>query len=142
MLLFDKSKFLGQVAFELLGVAVDPAQIFFSLAVVEEGKIQAILVWTDYRPLHDVWWTIISFDKRWCTRRNLRVFFRMAFDDLKLKCVRAMTKVHNQQANSLLTRLGFENEGCLKAFYKTNTKNGPVYDDGVVYVKVARPPVR
>ncbi len=133
MLLLDKSKFLGQVAFELLGVEVDPAQIFFSLAVVDAGKIQAILVWTDYRPLHDVWWTIISFDKRWCTRRNLRTFFGLAFDGLKLKCIRAMTKVCNQPANSLLTRLGFEKEGCLKAFYKTNTKNGPVYDDGVVY---------
>lgn len=58
--------------------------------------------------------TIVSFDKRWATRNNLRALFAYPFITLKVRRFEARTAKHNQIGNSTLRKLGFSFEGCLR----------------------------
>jgi RimJ/RimL family protein N-acetyltransferase len=58
--------------------------------------------------------TIVSLDKRWATRNNIRALFAYPFITLKVRRFEAETAKHNQLSNSILLRLGFSLEGCAR----------------------------
>ena len=139
MLILVSSPLLAYVAHKMLGLEMDLASFFFSIGVVKDKKLLAILVWTDHKKGHDAFWTLVSFDKRWCTKKVLKFFFFLAFDYFKLKRVSALTRVSNKKANSLLERLSFQKEGRLKSFFKFNKGKLPSFEDAYVWALLKKP---
>lgn len=139
MLILDTSPVLCYVAHQKLGLEMDLGSFFFSIGVVRDKKLLAILVWTDHKKEHDASWTLVSFDKRWCTKKVLKFFFFLAFDYFKLKRVSALTRVSNTKANSLLARLSFQKEGCLKSFFKFKEGKKTRFEDAFAWALLKKP---
>ncbi len=139
MLILDRSPCLAYVAHHLLGLEMDLGSFFFSIGIVRDKKLLGILVWTDHKKGHDAFWTIVSFDKRWCTKKVLKFFFFLAFDYFKLKRVSALTRVTNKKANSLLKRLSFQKEGRLKSFFKFKKKGKICFEDAYIWGLLKKP---
>lgn len=122
-LYLDLSPYLLKKACERLQEAPIDMAPLLSFAFVFENKIIGILSWTDYRKNHDMWWTIYSTSPYWCTKKVLDYLFETAATYFKVVRINALTKTTNQKACSLLKRLGFEKEGCLKKFYPKDKKD-------------------
>ena len=76
------------------------------------------LVFHDLRRHTDVWLTIYSIDKHWCTRRVLRLIFAMAFLQMDCKRVTILVRKGNRQSLDLVHRLGFKDEGVLRRYWE------------------------
>lgn len=113
----DKSPLLARYIYQRLNLELDDNQVLFSLGFIYQKKLIGGLVWTDFRKNHDVWWTIDTWDKNWCTKKVLNTLFYLAKEVFHLKHINAMTKTKNQKAIHFLTRLGFEKTGHLNEFY-------------------------
>ena len=116
-LFIDQTPLLALYAYQKLGLPLEVWQVLFSVGFVYKGKLIGILVWTDYRYNHDVWWTIYTWDKHWCTKKVISTMFKIAREALGCIRVNVLTKTRNQKVNTFLTRLGFVKEGCLKKFF-------------------------
>jgi len=82
-----------------------------AIGVMENGKLLAGVVYSDYRPNLSIEMNIASVDKRWCSRHNLKIFFQYTFTQLNLGRAQATCSVMNEGAISMLLRLGFKQEG-------------------------------
>ena len=65
------------------------------------------LIYHDCRMGHDVWWTIYTNDKHWCTRKILRFIFSVAFDYLGCRRISILTNVDIAVKEKTLTRSVF-----------------------------------
>ena len=80
------------------------------------GKMIGGLIFHDYRKNTDVWWTIFSTDKRWCTKRVLKYIFGVAFKDLHCQRISLMVADDNLPCLNFVRKLGFREEGRLRAY--------------------------
>ncbi len=87
-----------------------------TLGIILHTQLIAGVIIHDIRPLRDAWLTIYSVNQRWCNRRVLRIIFDVVFDFLKCQRVSALVDVENLKSQSLVLRLGFVKEGCLRNF--------------------------
>lgn len=78
------------------------------------------LVYHNIREKHDLWWTIYTIDKRWCTRRILKQIFGIAFDVYKVRRISLLVNTDNQSCINLVSKLGFKKEGCLRNYRENN----------------------
>lgn len=62
--------------------------------------------------------SIVSVDKRWATRYNLRALFEYPFHQLKLKRVQALCSANDEGMQMFLKRLGFTHEGTHREAYR------------------------
>lgn len=122
-LYLDQTPLLAEKAYQELDLDFDASTHLVSFAFVFEGKIIGILSWTDYRQNHDMWWTILTTDKHWCTKKVLDYLFQTAKNRFFVERINALTKTDNLKAVCLLKRLGFEQEGRLKRFYPKEKKD-------------------
>ena len=97
-----------------------------SLGILLENKLIAGIIINDIRPYVDAWLTIYAQNKRWCTRRVLRTVFDVVFNLLKCRRASVMVDADNTQSRKLVLRLGFVQEGVLRA-YQNNGHDGLVY---------------
>lgn len=74
------------------------------------------LIFNQYRPHHDVWWTIFACDKHWCTRAVLRQMFSEAFNELDCRRINLLVSKKNKHSLNFVRRLGFKKEGILRQF--------------------------
>jgi len=74
------------------------------------------LIFHDYRPEHDIWWTVYTIDKRWCNRRMLREMFSLAFCGLKCRRINLLVSKSNFSGLNFVTKLGFKKEGLLRRY--------------------------
>lgn len=72
------------------------------------------LVFHDLRKYTDVWWTIYTTDKHWCSRKVLRMMFAMAFCKMKCRRISILVSRSNYQSLDMVHRLGFKDEGLLR----------------------------
>lgn len=126
-LYLDTTPFLAKRAFFVLQTEFEEMTHLLSFAFVVDGKIVALLSWTDYRPNHDMWWTIVSTNPSWCTKKVLTYLFQTAKNYFKTERINALTKTNNLKAVSLLSRLGFEKEGRLKRFYQHDKQDAYIW---------------
>ncbi len=106
-----------------LGFEVEDLGDNYTLGFEENGRLLGGLVFHNYRPGTDVWWTIYTISPRWCSRRVLRFIFDMAFRRLGCRRISLMADASNRRCLSLVKRMGFEEEGCLRAF-RDNGEDG------------------
>ncbi len=100
------------------GLGFDTAWIGdnYTIGFVENGCLLGGLIFHNYRPEADVWWTIYAESPRWCSRRVLRFIFNMAFKVLKCRRISLLVDKSNRRCLSMVKRMGFQEEGCLRAF--------------------------
>lgn len=99
-----------------LQISLDELLEVASLGFVCGGKLIGGVVYGGYRKNRDVWLTIYSNDKKWCSRRILKIIFGFAFDELACRRVNVLVEVDNSASFSLVKRLGFVLEGRLREF--------------------------
>ncbi|MBP5215817.1 MAG: GNAT family N-acetyltransferase [Alphaproteobacteria bacterium] len=80
------------------------------------------LIFHDYTPHRDVWWTIYSCDKHWCNRITLRRMFAVAFEYLDCRRINLLVSESNSHCLDFVQRLGFKKEGLLR-HYRENGEN-------------------
>lgn len=88
----------------------------YTCGFVRDGKLIGGLIYHDYRLDTDVWWTIFSTDKRWCTRHVLHYIFDVAFNKFRCKRISLMVNAGNAPCLNFVTKLGFKEEGRLRAY--------------------------
>lgn len=81
------------------------------------GKILiAGIILNDHRPNVDVWMTIYSVDKRWCTKAVLKYVFGVVFTLMNCRRANVFISKDNHKSLSLCQRLGFKIEGLLRQY--------------------------
>lgn len=93
----------------------------YTLGFVVGNKLIGGLIYHNIRPQRDLWWTIYTTDKRWCTRRILRKIFGFAFNYWQVKRVSLLVNADNQDCLKLIEKLGFKREGLLRRFREDDT---------------------
>ncbi len=112
----DKDNLLAQWVCAGLGENFDWVGENYTVGFVRSGKLCGALIFHNYRPQCDVWWTIYTQDKRWCTLKVLRYIFYTAFDVLQCRRISLLVSRSNQKCLDLVKRLGFRKEGHLRKF--------------------------
>lgn len=88
----------------------------FTIGFVRNNRLIGGLIYHDYRPGCDVWWTLYTTDKRWCTRKALKFMFGLAFDYFRCRRVSMITDADNYPCLNLAQKLGFKAEGVLRKY--------------------------
>lgn len=94
----------------------------FTIGFVRNGRLIGGLIYHDYRPGCDVWWTIYTADKKWCSKKVLKFMFALAFEHFGCRRVSMITDVDNYPCLKLAQKLGFKAEGLLRQ-YRENGKD-------------------
>ena len=100
-----------------LKIGTDWLDAHLTIGFVRGGELIGGLIYHDCRPERDVWWTLYTTDKHWCTKRILRFMFALAFDFYKRRRISMLTGINNAQCLKLAYRLGFKAEGILKGYH-------------------------
>ena len=112
----DKGDFITSWVCRGLGFDSDWVGEHFTIGFMVDGELIGGLIYHNIRPGRDVWWTLYTIDKRWCTRSVLRFMFGLAFDYYGCRRISMQTDIHNDKCQKLALKLGFEYEGVLKEF--------------------------
>lgn len=81
-----------------------------------KGKMIGGLIFHNYRPRHEIWWTVYSVDKRWCNRRMLKIMFGIAFKAMGCRRISLLVDKSNAASLNFVKKLGFQQEGILRSF--------------------------
>ncbi len=93
-----------------------------ALGFLINGKMAGGILYTALKPGNEVWLSIYSDDKRWCTRRVLKIIFGIVFDLWGCRRVNALIDVDNQASLRLATGVGFRKEGKMRQ-YRANGRD-------------------
>jgi len=100
----------------MLGENTNWIQNYQTFGIIRNSKIIAGLIFHNLNYGQDVWWTIYSNDKHWCTRKIIKRFMYEAFEVLQCRRINLLVNTDNQQCLKFVTRLGFKIEGCLRQY--------------------------
>lgn len=86
------------------------------------GKILiAGIIMNDLRNNLDVWLTIYSTNKRWCTKSVIKYVFGIVFNLMNCRRCNIFISKDNHKSLSLCERLGFKKEGLLRQYRENGT---------------------
>lgn len=93
-------------------LGADPEFFKFAKAIgIMRGKeVLAAVVYHNYTN-HCIEMSIVSVDKRWCNRHNLKALFAYPFTQLGLRRVQALCSSTDEWVQMFIKRLGFSHEG-------------------------------
>ena len=94
---------------------------FYTIGFVVGNKIIGGLIYHNIRYHHDLWLTIYTTDKRWCTRRVLKIIFELAFNFWQAKRISILVSINNPKCIILIQKLGFKREGLLRGYQDDGT---------------------
>lgn len=77
-------------------------------------KLVGALVFHTVRRRTEVWWTMYSTDKHWCSRKVLRLMFTIAFGRMDCRRIGILVSKSNVRCLDMVRRLGFKDEGILR----------------------------
>jgi hypothetical protein len=108
-----------------IGISFDMTSPTVALGVIHDSKLICAVLYHNYIG-NNIEMSIISTNKRWCTRKNLKTFFAYPF--LQLNCLRVTARVAkmNKASRRLVESCGFKYEGNVRK----GQANG---DDCIVY---------
>lgn len=99
-----------------LNIKTDWLGKHFTIGFFYKSKLIGGLIYHDIRPYQDVWWTLYTNDKHWCTRRILHFMFSVAFDYFDCRRISIRTTGKNKKCIKLANQLGFKTEGILRRY--------------------------
>jgi len=74
------------------------------------------IILNDHRPNVDVWLTIYSTNKRWCTRAVVKYVFNVVFTLMNCRRANVFISKDNHKSLNLAQGLGFKIEGLLRQY--------------------------
>ncbi len=84
-----------------------------TIGIYFSNKLIAGIVFSIYSK-YNVYLTIYSEDKRWCSRRVINFVYEYCFNVLGRKKITCIADKSNKKIRKLLTRLGFRLEGVVR----------------------------
>ena len=112
----DRSGKIAAWVCRSLQMSVDEIVPVLTLGFYDGGRLIGGLVYHNYRPGCDIWWTIYTADRRWCNRRILRLIFALAFAALGCRRINLLVSRGNIRCLNFVEKLGFKREGLLRAY--------------------------
>ncbi len=97
----------------------------FTVGFICNGRLIGGLIYHNIRPGRDVWWTLYTTDKKWCSRRIMNFIFGLAFDYFGCRRVSMSADADNAACLKLALQLGFRAEGILRN-YRDNGKDAVI----------------
>lgn len=79
------------------------------------------IILNDLRNNLDVWLTIYSTNKRWCTKSVVKYVFKIVFELMNCRRCNVFISKDNHASLSLCERLGFKKEGLLRQYRENGT---------------------
>lgn len=96
-----------------------PEGLYRAIGIVHDGRDIGACIWHNYH--EDNWGkpllievTLVTVDKRWATRQNIRELFQYPYLQLGVKRVQATCHRKSKRVRSTLSRLGFQFEGIVR----------------------------
>lgn len=119
MLIYGQDKAVMLWAYHQLEMKPLTDGLYRAIGIVHEGKNIGACVWHNYH--EDNWGkpllievTLVTVDKRWATRQNIRELFLYPFTQLQVGRVQANCHRKAKRVRSTLQRLGFTFEGVCR----------------------------
>lgn len=112
----DKGEIITRFVCKGLGFDTDWLGEHLTIGFMRGGRLIGGLIYHDCRPGRDVWWTLYTTDKHWCTKKALRFIFALAFDFYHCRRISMLTGVNNAKCLKLAYKLGFRAEGILREY--------------------------
>lgn len=112
----DKNNALAQWVCQGLGENFDWVGDNYTIGFVLDKQLLGALIFHNLRPKREVWWTIYTVDKRWCSLRVLKYIFNLAFNVLQCRRISLLVSRSNQNCLRLVKKLGFKIEGRLRQY--------------------------
>ena len=81
----DENNVLAKWVCQGLGENFDWVGDNYTIGFVQNNRLLGALIFHNLRPKCEVWWTIYTVDKHWCTLSVLKYIFMVAFDVLKCR---------------------------------------------------------
>ena len=88
----------------------------YTLGFFVGNKLIGGLIYHEIRPNRDLWWTIYTTDKRWCTKAVLKYIFEAAFNYWNVERISLLVNTDNYSCIKLVEGLGFKREGLIRRF--------------------------
>ena len=116
MIVYDSPEITEWAAQRLFNIGMEYWGPCRSIGQFLEGKIISAVIYNNFerRPDNTVYcceMSVASIDKRWANKPYLKAIFAYPFIQLGLERVQIRTSIHNEGANSLVSRLGYIKEG-------------------------------
>ena len=118
----DTNDIITQWVCQHLGFDTAWLKAYMTFGILQKDKIVAGLIFHDIHPQQDVTWTIFSNNKTWCKRHIIKEFMRIAFAVFQCRRINILVDTDNQNCLKFVKRLGFKEEGVLRA-YRENGKD-------------------
>lgn len=117
----DRDGYVTKWVCDGLGEDINWVGDHVTMAVHRDGKLIAGIIFNDIRPNSDVWLTIYSTDKRWCSRRVLRCVFDLVFGEMNCRRASLFVSKDNEPSKKMVESLGFVREGLLRQYRDNGT---------------------
>lgn len=104
-----------------LGDKIEDYGANLTIGVYLGNILIAGIIMNDHRPNVDVWLTIYSIDKRWCTKAVIKYVFGIVFKLMNCRRCNVFISKDNHASLSLCERLGFKIEGLLRQYRENGT---------------------
>jgi len=119
MLVYGQDKAVMTWAYNQLKMKPLPENSYCAIGITHQGKDIGACIWHNYH--QDNWGnpllievTLVTIDKRWATRQNIRELFYYPFCQLGVKRVQATCHRKAKRVRTTLKRLGFSYEGIVR----------------------------
>lgn len=91
-------------------------EAYSTMGFLYKGRLIGGIIFSACRPGEDVWMTIYTEDKRWCSRRILKIIFNYVFTFLGCRRVSALISYDNAASLNFTQKVGFKKEGLLRQY--------------------------
>ena len=120
-IIFDKGRNIARWVCTQLGYAADEISDGQALGFAIGENLIGGVIYHNIRYGRDLWLTIYTANKHWCSRKNLKIIFGIAFDVYKVRRISILVNSQNFICLRFIERLGFKREGCLRSYDDTGT---------------------
>ncbi|MBS4772948.1 MAG: GNAT family N-acetyltransferase [Proteobacteria bacterium] len=118
----DRGDVVTRFVCEGLGYDTGWLDEHFTIGFMLGNRLVGGLIYHNIRPGRDVWWTLYTTDKRWCSKRILKFMFGLAFEYFGCRRISMSADADNAACLKLALKLGFKAEGLLRS-YRDNGKD-------------------
>lgn len=99
-----------------LGDKIEDYGANLTIGVYLGTMLIAGIIMNDHRKNVDVWLTIYSINKRWCTKAVIKYVFGIVFNLMNCRRCNIFISKDNHESLSMCERLGFKKEGLLRQY--------------------------
>lgn len=115
-LIYDRGRNIARWVCLKLGYNADEISDGQAFGLCVGNRLIGGIIYHNIRPYQDLWWTIYTEDKHWCSKKILKQIFGLAFDVYHVNRISLLINSQNSACIKLVSGLGFKKEGCLRNY--------------------------